>query len=155
MPYWAAAREIAKALGGRLLFGEWFAAVEAEALLESGDPEAGLRRAEEALALSQASESIIGEALAECAIGRALAATNSRLGEAQAHLSKASEILEAIGARYDLARAVLAEAEVRLACNDRSGAAATLEKAATLSHECQLEREESIARALMARLGST
>ena len=155
LPYWAAAHEIAKALGGRLLFAEWFAAVEAEALLESGDPEAGLRRAEEALALSQASGSIIGEALAECAIGRAQAATNSRLGEAQAHLSKASEILEAIGARYDLARAVLAEAEVRLACNDHSGATAALERAVALCHECQLEREESIARALMARLGPT
>jgi len=42
-------------------------AVEAEALLESGNPEAGLQRAEEALSSSQAAESVIGEALAECA----------------------------------------------------------------------------------------
>jgi hypothetical protein len=124
-------------------------------LLESGDPEAGLRRAEEALALSQTAGSVIGEALAECAIGRAIAATTSRLGEAQAHLSKASEIFEVIGDRYDLARTLLAEGEVRLACNDRSGAAATLEKAVTLCHECQLEREELIARALLAKLGTT
>jgi len=155
LPYWAAAHEIAKSLGGRLLFGEWFAAIESEALLESGDPEAGLRKAEEALALSQTSGSIIGEALAECAIGRALAAINARLGEAQVHVSKASEILEEIGARYDLARAVLAEAEVRLSCNDRSGAAVALEKAMMLSHECQLEREESIARALLTKVGTT
>ena len=154
LPYWAAAHEIAKSLGGRLLFGEWFAAVEAEALLESGDSEAGLRRAEEALTLAQTSGSIIGEALSECAIGRALAATTSRLGEAQAHLSKGSEILEAIGARYDLVRAVLAEAEIRLSCNDRSGAAVALEKAVMLSHECQLEREESIARALLTKIGT-
>jgi class 3 adenylate cyclase/tetratricopeptide (TPR) repeat protein len=153
LPYWAAAREAAKRLGGRLILGEWFAAVEAEALLDSGNPEAGLRRAEEAFALSQTAGSVIGEALAECAIGRALAATTSRLGEAQAHLSKGSEILETIGARYDLARAVLAEAKFRLACNDRSGAAAALEKAATISHECQLEQEESVARALLIKLG--
>ena len=155
LPYWAAAREIAKSLGGRLLFGEWFMAVEAEALLESGNPEAGLQRAEEALALSQTAESVIGEALAECAIGRALAAMPARLGEAQSHLVRGSEILETIGARYDLARALLAEAEVRLACDDRTGAAVTLEKAATISHECQLEREESIARALLMKLGTT
>jgi class 3 adenylate cyclase/tetratricopeptide (TPR) repeat protein len=155
VPYWAAAREIAKPLGGRLVLGEWFAAIEAEALLESGDPQAGLCKAEEALALSQGSGSSIGEALANSVIGRALAGLNSRLGEAQAYLSKASEILEAIGARYDLARALLGEAQVRLACNDHCGGAAAVEKAVALSHECQLEREESIARALMANLGST
>jgi len=79
----------------------------------------------------------------------------ARLGEAQSHLVRGSEILETIGARYDLARALLAEAEVRLACDDRTGAAVTLEKAATISHECQLEREESIARALLMKLGTT
>ncbi len=155
LPYWAAANEIAKSLGGRLLFGEWFAAVEAEALLESGNPEAGLRRAEEALALSQTAESVIGEALAECAIGRNLAATPVRCDEAQSHLTRGSGILEAIGGRYDLARALLAEAEVRFACNDRPGAAATLEKAVMISRECQLEREESIARSLLMKLGTT
>jgi class 3 adenylate cyclase/tetratricopeptide (TPR) repeat protein len=155
LPFWTAAHEIAKSLGGRLLFGEWFAAIESEALLESGEPEAGLRKAEEALALSQTSGSIIGEALAECAIGRALATITARLGEAQMHVSKASEILEEIGARYDLARAVLAEANIRLACNDGPGAIATLEKAATIANQCQLEREESMARALLAKLRTT
>lgn len=155
MSYWAAAREIAKALGGRLLFAEWFASVEAEALLKSGDAVAGLRRAEEGRALSQATGSIIGEALAESAIGRILAATPTRLVEAQTHLSKASEILDAIGARYDLARTLLAEGEVRLACDDRSGALARLERAATVAHECQLEHEESLARVLLAKLAAT
>lgn len=155
LPYWATAREIAKALGGRLLFAEWFGAIEAEALVESGNAAAGLRRAEEAFVLSRAAESIIGEALAECAIGRALATTPSRFAEATTHLGRGSEILEAIGARYDLVRATLVAAEIQLAGDDRSVAAATLEKAISLSRECGLEREESIARELAATLGST
>jgi class 3 adenylate cyclase/tetratricopeptide (TPR) repeat protein len=152
LPFWAAAHEFANLLGGRLLFAEWFAAVESEALLEAGDPAAGLRRAEEALTLSKASGSIIGEALAECAIGRTLAAIHSRLDEAEQHLARGAGILEEIGARYDLVRAVWAEANVRLACNDCPGAIATLEKAATIANQCQLEREESMARALLAQL---
>jgi len=62
LPYWAAAREGAKALGGRLLLGEWLAAAEAESLIDAVDPATGLRRAQEALDLSQNTESMIGEA---------------------------------------------------------------------------------------------
>jgi tetratricopeptide (TPR) repeat protein len=153
--YWAAAHEIAKASGGGgLVFTEWFAAIEAESLLQSGEPEAGLRRAEEALTIAQTSGSIIGQALAECAIGRALVATPRRRSEAHSHLTRAAELFESIGAKYDLARAMLAQAEALLACDDRSGAVAALEKAATTAHECQLEREESIARALLLKLGA-
>src|SRR5207253_2923561 len=94
LPYWAATHEIAKSLGGRVLFGEWFAAVEAEALLESGNPEAGLKSAEGALALSKTVASVIGEGLAECTMGRALAAIPARFDEAQSHLAKGSGILE-------------------------------------------------------------
>lgn len=155
LPYWAAAHEIAKSLGGRLIFAEWFGAIEAEALIEAGNPASGLRRAEEALVLSQTAESVIGEALAECAIGRALAATPARLSEAHAHLARGSQILETIGARYDLARATLAEAQACLALEDRSGAAVVLAKAVMLSHECQLEHEESKARDLLAGLDQT
>jgi tetratricopeptide (TPR) repeat protein len=155
LPYWATAREAAKPLGGRLLLGEWFAAFEAEALLGSGDPEAALRRAEEALALAQTAGSMIGEALAESAIGRALAATVARRAEAQGHVAKATELLETMGAKYDLARATLAHAEVHLACGDRSAAAPALKQAAAICHEYQLTREESVARALMSQLGAT
>jgi class 3 adenylate cyclase/tetratricopeptide (TPR) repeat protein len=154
--YWAAAHEIVKASGGgRLLFAEWFTAIEAETLLEAGETEAGLRKAEEALTFAQISGSIIGEALAERAIGRVLVSTPPRQGEAHSHLIRASELFESIGAKYDLARAMLAQAEALLACNDRSNAAMALEKAATIAHECQLEREESIARALLVKLGAT
>jgi tetratricopeptide (TPR) repeat protein len=151
LPYWDAAREAAQPLGGRLLLGEWFAAIEAEALSMAGDAEAGFRRAKEALKLAQNVGSVIGEALAERGLGRALAATGP-MTEAQAHLAKASELFEIIGARYDLARSLLAEGEARLGCNDEAGAAALLKKAATVSNECQLLEEESRARALLEKL---
>jgi class 3 adenylate cyclase/tetratricopeptide (TPR) repeat protein len=154
LPYWGAGREIAKSLGGRLLFAEFFAAIEAEALLEAGDPVAALQRGEEALALSQSEGSIVGEALAECAVGRALAAMPARFGEAQLHSAKGSQILETIGGRYDLARAVLAEGKILCASKDRPNAARKLETAVTMAHDCQLEREESIARELLAQLSA-
>ncbi|MEY2489671.1 MAG: hypothetical protein QOC70_1613, partial [Verrucomicrobiota bacterium] len=150
--YWNAAREIAQALGGRIFFAEWFGAIEAEFVLQYDDPVAGLRRAEEALILSQGAGSVIGEGLAECTIGKALAAHAGRGDEACAHVMKGIHILEGIGAQYDLARAVFTEAEVRAACGDRPGARMAAEKAAGLLHECNLAKEESTARRLIAEL---
>jgi tetratricopeptide (TPR) repeat protein len=153
LKYWSAAREAAKPLGGRLLLGEWFAAIEAETWLQSGDTAAALNRAEEALTLAKIAGSGIAEALAERALGRALTAIPDRVSEAAAHLAKSSLLLEKVGAKYDLARAMLAQAKAQLACADQSGASKTLKKAASLSHECNLEAEESSARAMLAELG--
>jgi class 3 adenylate cyclase/tetratricopeptide (TPR) repeat protein len=150
--YWNAAREIAQALGGRIFFAEWFGAIEAEFVLRYDDPVAGLRRAEEALVLSRGADSVIGEGLAECTIGKALAADAGRADEAFAHVLKGIGILEGIGAQYDLARAVFAEAEVRAACGDRPGATVAAEKAAGLLHECNLAQEEATARRFITEL---
>ena len=151
-PYWNEAHEIAKALGGRIFFAEWFGAIEAEFVLQYDDPAAGLRRGEEALVLSQGAGSVIGEGLAECTIGRALAAHTGRCDEAIAHVMKGVGILEGIGAQYDLARGVLSEAQVRAACGDHSGARVAAEKAALLLHECNLAKEEATARKFIAEL---
>lgn len=152
LPYWAASAEVAKALGGRLLMGELFAAVEAESLVEAVDPATGLRRAQEALALSHETESIIGEALAERAIGRAIAAGGQGQAEALQHIKKSLEICENIGARFEVVRGLLAQGEALLASDNPTEAAAILTKAQAMAREFQLEREESIARVLMARI---
>ena len=152
LPYWEAAREAAKALGGRLLLGEWFAALEAESLIEAVDPATGLRRAQEALALSQETESIIGEALAERAIGRAIAAGSQGQEEALPHIKRSLEICESIGARFELVRGLLAQGEALLACDNRTEAATILTQGAAMARECQLEREESIAQTLLAKM---
>jgi tetratricopeptide (TPR) repeat protein len=140
--YWVEAHDLARALGGRVFFAEWFGATEAEFVVKSGDAVEGLRRAEEALVLSRNAGSVIGEALSECTIGEALAVTPGRCDEAYPHLEKGCAMLQEIGARYDYARAALTDAEVRATCRDLSGARAAAEKAAKLLHECRLEREE-------------
>jgi class 3 adenylate cyclase/tetratricopeptide (TPR) repeat protein len=154
LKHWAAARDAAKPLGGRLLFRESFAAIEAETLLQAGDTNAALSQAEEALTLAKVAGSAIAEALAERALGRTLTAIPGRVGEALAHLSKGSTILEKIGAKYDLARTMLAQAKAQIACADQGGAAQTLEKTVSLARDCKLEAEESAARALLAELGN-
>jgi tetratricopeptide (TPR) repeat protein len=153
LEHWSAAREAAKPLGGRLLLGEWFAAIESETWLQSGNAEAALNKAEEALTLAKVAGSAIAEGLAERALGRTLTVIPERASEAVAHLSKSCVLLEKIGAKYDLARATLAQAKAELACSDRSAAAATLKKAVSLAHECNLEAEESAALTLLGEVG--
>lgn len=154
LKHWSDAREAAKPLGGRLLLGEWFAAIEAETLLQSGDAGAALKKAEEALTLAKVAGSAIAEALAERALGRTLTVIPDRVSEAVAHLAKSSLLLGKIDAKYDLARSMLAQAKAELACSDRDGAANTLKKAVSLAHECSLEAEESAARAMIAEMGN-
>jgi class 3 adenylate cyclase/tetratricopeptide (TPR) repeat protein len=152
LPYWAAATEAAKALGARLLLGEWFAGVEAESLIDAIDPATGLRRAQEALSLSRNAESMMGEALAERAIGRALAAGKEGSREALPHLTRSVEICNEIGAKFELVRSLLVQGAAYADCGDRTEAATALGKAKTMARECQLEREESIAQDLLAKL---
>jgi tetratricopeptide (TPR) repeat protein len=154
LPYWAAVREGAKAFGGRLLLGEWFAAIEAETLIAAVDPATGLSRAQEALQLSQNAESMIGEALAERAIGRALVLLRDNSQEAPSHLTRSVAICEEIGARYELARSLLALGSAYAVCNDCEAAATALRRARTIAHECQLAQEESKAQELLATLGA-
>jgi class 3 adenylate cyclase/tetratricopeptide (TPR) repeat protein len=153
LPYWAAATEAAKPLGGRLLLGEWFAALEAEALVEAGEHSAGLTRGRQALELSRSTGSVMGEALAERAIARALTATQET-EEALRHVERSLEICGAIGAKFELVRALLVQAQAFLAAGRQEEAAAILWKALSLSRECQLEKEESIAESLLAGIKS-
>jgi class 3 adenylate cyclase/tetratricopeptide (TPR) repeat protein len=152
--HWAAAHEAAKPLGGRLLLGEWLAGIESETLLESGDLDSALKKAEEALAIAKAAGSVIAEALAERAIGRVLAASPPpRCDEADAHLAKGVSIMEGIGAKFDVARTSLALSQARIARGDHSGAVEPLQRALALSSECGLSREGKIARNLLTRVG--
>jgi len=152
LSYWAASAEAAKILGGRLLLGELFAAVEAESLTEAVNAEAGLRRAQEAVSLSQDTVSIIGQALAQRAIGRAIAARGHRQQEALPHIEKSLAICESVGAQFEFVRGLLAKGEALIASANPVEATTVLTKAQALARECQLEREESIAQTLMAKV---
>jgi class 3 adenylate cyclase len=153
LEHWSAAHKAAQPLGGRLLLGEWLAAMESDTLLAAGDIPAALKKGEEALAIAQAAGSVIAEALSESAIGKALAAgPTPELENAEAHLGKSLPLLEGIGAKFDLARVSLALGRVRLARKDWQGAAAMLQQALALASQGALNREEAEARDLLQEL---
>lgn len=148
--HWTAAHIAARPLGGRLLLGEWLAAIESNTLLGAGDVLAALKKGEEALAIARAAGSVIAEALSESAIGNALAAgPTPDLENAEAHLAQSLSLLESIGAKYDLARVSLALGRVRLGRKDWEGAAEMLRQASSLASQCSLQKEEAKARELL------
>lgn len=153
LEHWTAAHIAARPLGGRLLLGEWLAAIESNTLLGAGDTLAALKKGEEALAIAQAAGSVIAEALSESAIGNALAAgPTPDLENAEAHLAQSLSLLESIGAKYDLARVSLALGRVRLGRKDWEGAAEMLRQASSLASHCSLQKEEAKARELLKEI---
>jgi class 3 adenylate cyclase len=153
LEHWSAAHIAARPLGGRLLLGEWLAAIESNSLLGAGDIPAALKKGEEALGIAKAAGSVIAEALSESAIGNALAAgPTPELENAEAHLAKSLSLLESLGAKYDLARVSLALGRVRLARKDWEGAAKLLGQAASLASQCLMQREETEAQDLLQEL---
>ncbi len=141
LKHWAAAGEAAKPLGGRLLLKEWFAAIEIEMSVISGNLEEASPRAQEAVALAQSTGCVIAEGMAERALGRALAAESSGASESMTHFTKSASLLESIGAQFELARTLLAMGEVQLAGGDQPGAAESLGRASAICRTCQIERE--------------
>jgi tetratricopeptide (TPR) repeat protein len=153
LKHWSAAHEAARPLGGRLLLGEWLAAIESHTLLGAGDIPAALKKGEEALGIAKAAGSVIAEALSESAIGNALAAGPTPDPEhAEAHLAKSLSLLENIGAKFDLARVSLALGRIRLGRKDWEGAAEMLRQASSLASQCSLPREKAEARDLLQEL---
>ncbi len=152
--YWAKAHESAETLGGQLLLREWFAALEAESLIEAGESAKALTQAQKALCLSRDADSFIGEALAERAIGRALAAGAGDRNEALGHLQKSLEIADNIGARFEVVRTMLAQGEALLACDNPADALVVLTKAKGMAIESELELETETAQRLIANCKS-
>lgn len=153
LEHWTAAHIAARPLGGRLLLGEWLAAIESNTLLGAGDILAALKKGEEALAIAKAAGSVIAEALSESAIGNALATgPTPDLENAEAHLAQSLSLLESIGAKYDLARVSLALGRVRLGRKDWEGAAEMLRQASSLASHYSLQKEEAKARELLKEI---
>ena len=153
LEHWSAAHEAARPLGGRLLLGEWLAAIESDTLLKAGDIPAALTKGEEALAIAKAAGSIIAEALSESAIGNACAAgPTPDYEKAETHLAKSLSLLESIGAIFHLARVSLALGRVRLRRKDWEGAAQMLQQASSLASQCPLPLEEAQARDLLREM---
>lgn len=153
LKHWSAAYEAARPLGGRLLLGEWLAAIESNTLLGAGDIPASLKKGEEALGVAKAASSVIAEALSESAIGNALAAgPTPDHKNAEAHLARSLSLLETIGAKFDLARVSLTLGRVRIKRKDWEGASMLLRQASSLASHCSLHMEETEAQNLLKEI---
>jgi tetratricopeptide (TPR) repeat protein len=153
LEHWSAAHKALRSLGGRILFTDWWVAIESGTLLGAGDIPAALKKGEEALAMAKATGSLIAEALSESAIGNALAAgPTPDHKNAEAHLARSLSLLESIGAKFDLARGSLALGRVRIGLKDREGASKLLRQASSLASQCSLHREEAMARDLLQEI---
>ena len=149
--HWDAARQAAKPLGGRLLLGEWFAAIESETWLEKGDLEVAVQKGGEALAMAKATGSVIAEGLSERALGRAWT-RRSGWQEAEEHLNKSAALLTTIGAKFDLTRTTLAQADLAAARGNADNARELVQKTISLAAACGLERETASAQSLLAKM---
>jgi tetratricopeptide (TPR) repeat protein len=153
LEHWAAAHKALRSLGGRILFTDWWVAIESGTLLGAGDIPAALKKGEEALVMAKATGSLIAEALSESAIGNALAAGSAPDHKnAEAHLARSLSLLESIGAKFDQARVSLALGRVRIRLKDWEGAAKQLQQAASLASDCSLQMEEAKARDLLKEI---
>jgi tetratricopeptide (TPR) repeat protein len=90
------------------------------------------------------------EGVAERVLGDALAAEPAAAAE---HLAIAASILDEIGARDELARALMGQARLRLAAGDRTGARPILTRALALFEACGTLDEPPRVRAMLEAVG--
>lgn len=142
-----AAKAVAAQLGIRLIFGDWFAAAQAEIELYAGQYEDALRLAREAVDQAQAAGGIFSEGVAQRVWGQALASLNeAETKEAEAHLQESLRLLEEGEALVEAARTRVALGRLRQSRGERVEARADFEQAAEQFRISGLmrEMEESI-----------
>ncbi len=122
---------IAREIGGRLLFADWFAAARAEHALRCGSVEEALALSKAIVDQSPGGSGLFAVGLAERVQGQALARqTAEGLEDAAVHFEKSLAAFELGGARLETARTYLAWGQVLLERGNRQGAREHIEKAA-------------------------
>jgi class 3 adenylate cyclase/tetratricopeptide (TPR) repeat protein len=101
-------------------------------LLALGDPASATDLCREAIVVAQEGGEQWILALAYRALAEALEASSSQSAEADAAMREAARLLEAIGARPELARTYASDGRLRQARGDASGARTSLGKAVTM-----------------------
>jgi tetratricopeptide (TPR) repeat protein len=122
----------------------------AEAYLAACETARARAVAEEALATSRDGGARYIEGVAERVLGQALAQDDCEA--ATKHLETSREILDAIGARDEMARTLVAQAGVRRAGGDTAGARRLLETALTVFEALGTRDEPRRVRAELAEL---
>jgi tetratricopeptide (TPR) repeat protein len=127
----AHANAIAKDIGARLLFADWFAAARAEYALRCGRVERALTLAGTVSQRARRNGCVFAEGIAERIRGQALAGLSTpRLDGAQVHLAKSLAKLEEGSAYLEAARTRVTWSQVLARSGDAPGAREQLEQAA-------------------------
>lgn len=143
---------IAKQLGGRLVFHEWFAASAAEVALNAGLLDSALQRAEQGLEVAREAGSIYAEGIVQRVWGQALGASGSPEQQGlDQHFVASLDAFDAGDARLEAARTHVAWARILRERGNVTGAREHLEKAAAQFRVSGLERELAGTRELMHR----
>jgi class 3 adenylate cyclase/tetratricopeptide (TPR) repeat protein len=129
--------------------GAWYAIWLADSHLRRGDAPAARQLAEETLAKSRDAGYRYFEGLAERLLGTALVGHDATA--AAEHLQAALDILAPAGVRNDVAKILVAQAELRRIAGDHACARALLEKALAMFEALGTLDEPSRVRDLLAR----
>ncbi len=149
----AKSQAVARELGGRLLFEDWFLAVRARMALGTGRIQEALALAERAVVIAQEMDSLAGESTALLVWGQALASLETpRWDEAESRFAESSRLIESMPSPPQAARTYLVWGTV---CRDRGNPSAAREhweRAAALWEACGITWQVETVRALIETL---
>ena len=149
----AKSQAVARELGGRLLFEDWFLAVGAQMALGTGRIQEALALAERAVVIAQEMDSLAGEAIALLVWGQALASLETpRWDEAESRFAESLRLIESMPSPPQAARTLLVWGTV---CHDRGNPAAAREhweRAAALWEACGITWQVETVRVLIETL---
>jgi tetratricopeptide (TPR) repeat protein len=149
----ARSQAVARELGGRLLFEDWFLAVRAEMALGAERTQEALALAERAVVIAQEMDSLAGEAIALLVWGRAKARLETpRWDEAESRFAESLRLIESMPSPPQAAHIHLVWGTV---CRDRANPAAAREhweRAAALWEACGITWQAETVRVLIETL---
>jgi tetratricopeptide (TPR) repeat protein len=149
----ARSQAVAREIGGRLLFEDWFLAVRADTALATGRIQEALTLAERAVLIAQEMDSVAGEAIALQVWAQALANLKTpRWDEAESRFADSLRLTESVPAPPRAAHVHLVWGT---ACRDRGDFAAAREhweQAAALWEACDITWHVDTVRGLIEAL---
>ncbi len=148
----ARAKSIRERVGGRILFDDWIAAIEAEIALNAKRADKAQVLAEQAVRVARSVDSIFAKGWAQRVWGQALAAQDPpRWDEADAHLEASVRLFEAGDAMPDAARTRVAWGEMLMRRGQKPRALEHFEQAAVQYENSGLTAQLEQVRMLLER----
>jgi tetratricopeptide (TPR) repeat protein len=104
--------QIADAMGGRLMYADWFDAVDVDCAFNAGRFEEALERAMSVSTTARAAGQIMSQGVAERVLGKALSRDAARAEEADRHFARSIEVSESGGLVLEIAHTRVSWGEV-------------------------------------------